>query len=104
MIAVTEFLAKVHEEYTVVDGIIRNPGKFECECVWVPYYWELALDGEGEDEFDGEGEDESDGDGEVMATRFVVDSEEAEAFGLECGATVELFEDSQGFVIGSVLD
>ena len=96
MSAAAEFLAKVHEEYTVVDGIIRNPGKYECECVWVPYYWELALDGEGEDEFDE--------DCESMATRFVVDSEEAEAFGLECGATVELFEDSQGFVIGSVLD
>ena len=35
-----------------------------------------------------------------MATRFVVDHEEAEAFGLECGATVEVFEDSQGFVRG----
>ena len=96
MSAATDFLAKVHEEYTVFDGIIRNPGKYELEHVWVPYYWDLALDGDGEDELDD--------DGEVMATRFVVDSEEAEAFGLECGATVELFEDSQGFVIGSVLD
>ena len=96
MSAATDFLAKVHEEYTVADGIIRNPGKFECECVWVPYYWDLVLDGEGEDEFDE--------DGESVATKFVVDSEEAEAFGLECGAIVELFEDSQGFVIGSVLD
>ena len=95
MSAATEFLAKVHEEYTVVDGIIRNPGKFEGECVWVPYYWELVLDGDGEDELDD--------DGEVMATRFVVDYEEAEAFGLECGATVEISQDSQGFVIGSVL-
>ena len=96
MSVVTEFLAKVHEEYTVVDGVIRNPGKFEGECVWVPYYWDLALNGEGEDELD---ENE-----EIATTKFVVDSEEAEAFGLECGATVELFEDPQGFVIGSVLD
>ena len=95
MSAATDFLAKVHEEFTVVDGIIRNPGKFEGECVWVPYYWDLALNGEGEDELDENGED--------LATKFVVDSEEAEAFGLECGATVELFEDSQGYVIGSVL-
>ena len=95
MSAATEFLAKVHEEYTVANGVIRNPGKFELEHVWVPYYWELALDGEGEDELDENGE--------VMATTFVVDSEEAEAFGLDCGATVELFEDSQGYVIGSVL-
>ena len=96
MSVVTEFLAKVHEEYTVVDGVIRNPGKFEGECVWVPYYWDLALNGEGEDELD---ENE-----EIATTKFVVDSEEEEAFGLECGATVELFEDPQGFVIGSVLD
>ena len=96
MSATTDFLAKVHEEFTVVDGIIRNPGKFECECEWVPYYWDLALNGEGEDEFDE--------DGESMSTKFVVDDDEAEAFGLECGATVEVFEDSQGFVIGSVLD
>ena len=92
----TEFLKDIREEYDIQDRIIRNPGKFEGECVWVPYYWELALDGDGEDELDD--------DGEPMATRFVVDHEEAEAFGLECGATVELFEDSQGFVIGSVLD
>ena len=96
MSAATEFLVKAHAEYTVVNGIIRNPGEFECERVWVPYYWDLALNGEGEDELDY--------DGESVATRFVVDSEEAEAFGLECGVTVELFEDSQGFVIGSVLD
>ena len=96
MSAATDFLAKVHEEYTVFDGIIRNPGKYELEHVWVPYYWDLALDGDGEDELND--------DGEVMATRFVVDSEEAEAFGLECGAMVEVSEDSQGFVIGSVLD
>ena len=95
MSAATDFLAKVHEEYTVFDGIIRNPGKYELEHVGVPYYWDLALDGDGEDELDD--------DGEVMATRFVVDSEEAEAFGLECGATVEVFQDSQGFVIGTVL-
>ena len=95
MSAATEFLAKIHEEYTVVDGIIRNPGKFERECVWVPYYWDLALNGEGEDEFDE--------DGEVLATEFVVDSEEAEAFGLECGATVEVFEGSLGYVIGTVV-
>ena len=96
MSAATEFLAKAHAKHTVVDGIIRSHGKFEGECVWVPYYWDLALDGEGEDEV---GDD-----GEIMATRFTVDSEEADAFGLPCGATVELFEDSQGFVIGSVMD
>ena len=93
---IKDLVQNIREEYDVKDGIIQNPGKYELEHVWVPYYWDLALDGDGEDELDD--------DGEVLATRFVGDSEEAEAFGLECGATVELFEDSQGFVIGSVLD
>ena len=86
----------IESEYEVVDGIIRSPGKFECECVWVPYFWDLVLEGEGDDVLDDEGE--------PVATRFVVDSEEAEAFGLDCGATVEVFEDSQGFVIGTVVE
>jgi hypothetical protein len=95
-----EFLKDIREEHDIRGGIIRNPGRFECECEWVPYYWELALDGEGEDVAD------YDDNGEIVggiASRFVVDSEEADAFGLGCGATVEVFQDSQGFVIGSVL-
>ena len=86
-----DFIRAIREEYDVVDGLIRNPGKFECECEWVPYYWELVMNGEGEDLDDG------------IVTRFVVDSEEADAFGLECGVTVEVFQDPQGFVIGTVM-
>ena len=96
-----EFIQDIREGYDVLDGIIRNPGKFEGECEWVPYYWELVMNGEGEDlaEYDEAGEI-VDG----VVSRFVVDSEEADAFGLECGATVEIFEDSQGFVIGTVME
>ena len=96
----TEFLKDIREEHDIQGGIIRNPGRFEGECEWVPYYWELVLNGEGDDLSD---YDES---GEIVGgivSRFVVDSEEADAFGLECGATVEIFQDSQGFVIGTVL-
>ena len=88
--------ARIRDEYTVVDGIIQNPGKFEGECDWVPYYWELAMDGEGEDILEGE-------DCEIVATRFVVDAEEEAAFGIPCGSVVEVFCDSQGFVIGTIL-
>ena len=97
---IKDFTQNIREEYDVVDGIILNPGKFECECEWVPYYWELAMNGEGEDvaEYTDDGEIA----GEI-AFRFTVDSDEADAFGLECGATVEVFQDSQGFVIGTVL-
>ena len=86
---------RIEREYVVVNGIIMSPGKYEGECVWVPYYWGLALAGEGEDVLDDTGE--------ILATRFIVDSEEEAAFGLECGSTVEIFEDSQGFVIGTVI-
>ena len=98
---IADLVQNIREEYNVVDGIIRNPGKFECEPEWVPYYWELALDGDGEDvsEYDEEGDLVG-----CFATRFVVDYEESDVFGLECGAMVEVFQDSQGFVIGSVLD
>ena len=95
-----DFIRYIREEYDVVDGIIQNPGKFECEPEWVPYYWDLALNGEGEDvsEYDDEG-----GLVGCFVTRFKVDYEESDAFGLECGAMVEVFQDSQGFVIGTVL-
>ena len=96
----TEFLKGIREEYDIQGGIIRNPGRFEGECEWVPYFWELALNGDGEDLSD---YDES---GEVVGcfiTRFVVDYEEADAFGLECGATVVVRQDPQGFVVGTVV-
>ena len=98
---IKDLVQNIREEYDVVDGIIRNPGKFECEPEWVPYYWDLALNDEGEDasEYDDEGELIG-----CFATRFTVDSEEADAFGLECGATVEISQDSQGFVIGTVME
>jgi len=90
---VKDFAQNIREKYDVVDGIIRNPGRFEGECEWVPYYWELALNGEGEDVSDVSG----------FAARFTVDYEESDAFGLECGAMVEVFQDPQWFVIGTVL-
>ena len=98
---IKDLVQNIREEYDVKDGIIQNPGKFECEPEWVPYYWELALDGEGEDV------SEYNDDGEVVdgfASRFTVDYEESEVFGLECGAMVEVFQDSQGFVIGTVME
>ena len=98
---IKDLVQNIREEYDVVDGIIRDPGKFECEPEWVPYYWDLVMNGEGEDvaEYTDDGEIA----GEI-AYRFTVDSDEADAFGLECGATVEVFQDSQGFVIGTVVD
>ena len=96
MDSVMEAAARIREEYDIVNGIIQNPGKFECECEWVPYYWELAMDGEGEDYFAEDCDT-------LEYTKFIVDAEEEAAFGLPCGAAIEVFCDSQGFVIGTVL-
>lgn len=97
---IKDLVQNIREEYDVRDGIIQNPGKFEYEPEWVPYYWELALNGDGEDvsEYSDEGEVAG-----CFASRFTVDYEESDAFGLECGAMVEVSQDSQGFVIGTVL-
>lgn len=97
---IKDFAQNIREEYDVKGGIIQNPGKFECEPEWVPYYWELALNGDGEDvsEYDEEGDPVG-----CFVTRFRVDYEESDVFGLECGATVEVLQDYQGYVIGKVM-
>ena len=97
---IKDFVQNIREEYDVKDGIIQNPGKFEFEPEWVPYYLELALNGDGEDvsEYDEEGDPVG-----CYVARFMVDYEESDVFGLECGATVEIFQDSQGFVTGTVM-
>jgi hypothetical protein len=37
---------EILDDYTVdASGVIRNPGKFEGEMIYVPYFWDLYLDG-----------------------------------------------------------
>lgn len=43
----------VLDQYEVEDGVIRSPGKFEGEAIFVPYLWEVYLNG-GATEDDGE--------------------------------------------------
>lgn len=33
------------------DGIIRQPGKFESEMLYVPYFWDMSLEGGAEYDF-----------------------------------------------------
>jgi len=54
------------KEYKVEHGYIRSPGKFEGERVYVPYFYELFLDGCAED------------DGDVL--RFVIAEEDMTEF------------------------
>lgn len=79
---------EILEMYNVDEGgKIRSPGKFEREPLWVPYFWDLALEGEGED--DGE------------ATIFDITHGEKVEFPELLGfSTVVLREDDVGFVYG----
>ena len=36
---------EIERDYKVQDGIIRSPGKFEGERVYVPYFWDDYLNG-----------------------------------------------------------
>lgn len=37
-------------EFTVENGIIQSPGRFEGEPTYVPYFYYLYLDGDGSDD------------------------------------------------------
>lgn len=36
---------EIESEYTVENGMIRSPGKFEGQCVYMPNFYEDYLDG-----------------------------------------------------------
>lgn len=67
-------------------GIIRNPGKFEGEMLYVPYFWESYLNGCADRD-----------DGKVLG--FDVTAEDKTEFPeLKRRRTVKLIETEQGFV------
>lgn len=35
----------IERDYAVQNGVIRSPGKFEGEAVYVPYFWDAYLNG-----------------------------------------------------------
>ena len=78
--------ADIERDYTVADGRITSPGKFEGEQVFAPYFWDVYLNGLA----DGD-------DGEVLT--FEVDDTDRGLFPeLENAVEVQLNEDSNGFV------
>ena len=82
-----------------------HPGKFEGESAATEYYYELMLEGVGEDicGLRGESEDGNYDDPDTdFATIFRVNAEESEAFDLPIGHIFMICEDSQGFGYGSV--
>ena len=68
------------------EAMVKGPGKFEGEARYVPYYWDMYLNGWADDD-----------DGEVLT--FYPDDDDRKLFPeLEHYTQVCLIEDSQGFV------
>lgn len=77
-----------HAEYTVYPEtpIIRNPGKFEGCCRYVPYYWEVYLNGYADRD-----------NGRILG--FDISADDKAIFPeLKRRQTVKLVETDQGFV------
>lgn len=82
-----EAAKKLRQEFKTERGIIRNPGKFEGEPIYVPYYWEQFMDGGADDD-------------EGCTLKFNITPEERKAFP-ELGKkqkVVRIFQNDQGFV------
>lgn len=79
--------AEIEKQYTVRDGRIASPGKFEGEMIYTPYFWSHGLEGMADDD-----------DGETFT--FRVTPEEKAAFPeLAKVKTVRLRERDDGFVV-----
>ena len=79
---------EIESTYTITERLtIANPGKFEGEPRYVPYFWDAFLNGCADED-----------DGEIL--RFYVSPEDAKEFPELIGcAYVELCENDQGFVM-----
>lgn len=94
-------VAALKDEYEVDErGVIRSPGKFEAEPLYVPFLWQKSLDG---------GADEEVYDGETPVQVFNIDDADRKLFAdldanLEGVAVVTLMETEQGFVNAETYD
>jgi hypothetical protein len=77
---------EIETEYTVENGIITSPGKFENEPVYAPYFYDALLNGFADDD-DGE-----------YAMFHVTEDDINEFPELTSVKMVELYESSDGFV------
>jgi len=103
---VNDIRAKYEAYYQTNErGMITSPGKFEGEMIYMPYFYDMMLDGMGDVEYMNEIEDEedpqnySDIDPEGIVTVFDVTPEDIAIFPeLEGKTQIRLSENSQGFV------
>ena len=77
---------EIESTYTVEQGIIRSPGKFENQPVYVVYFWEIYLNGFADRD-----------DGKIIGFDLTLDDKLIFPE-LKGRRTVNLMEDNQGFV------
>ena len=76
----------IEKDYRVENGVIRTPGKFEGEAVYVPYFWEAFLNGMADRD-----------NGRVLGFDLTAD-DKAMFPELKGRRTVRLYERDDGFV------
>lgn len=79
------------QEYTVVKGIIQNPGMFEGEPYWMPTLWDMVLGGMA---------DESLHDGTTAYDAFALDSDLEKLTGIKPveNSFLVIWRDDNGFI------
>jgi hypothetical protein len=78
--------ADIERDYTLENGIIRTPGMFEGEALYVPYFWDAFMNGCADRD-----------DGAVLG--FDVTQEDKAQFPeLKRRRTVKLYQRDDGFV------
>jgi len=77
---------KIDRDY----GIISTPGKFKGEMYFVPYFWDMALEGDFDEDT-----------GEIF-TFHITPSDRAFIPDLKGAKKIELYEDGQGFIHSEV--
>lgn len=88
------YVDELRQEYQTRDDVIISPGKFEGEMIYVPYFWNLAL--EGASSYD-EDQDENE---EFPVSVFEINATDRENFPglLDDVETIRVWENLQGFV------
>lgn len=89
--------AMIEADYRVEHGIIRSPGKFEAEPVYVPHFYNLWLDGGADDE-----ETSGDDDGAGTLVFNLTDDDRRDWPELGNARVLRLCQDSYGFVHSEV--
>ena len=77
---------EIESEFEIIRGVIMNPGKFQGCSVYVPYFWDIFMNGGGDCDEDG-------------ILTFKVWDEDRQLFPeLNGNKKVRLFESDNGFV------